>query len=162
MNRTPNSKREYISQSSLRDLINMEFVIAVQVLDNSTHSANRAADTAMGAAMFGTAGAIVGSALGDQQKGDITVLALCYSGKEYLCEYKPGRDNLLRGWEDNKKMLLPLFKPEWPKVQYDPLRQKEMLASLKKAEIAVWKRIGKITVFFVIVYFIIWLIETRR
>ena len=161
MNREPNSKREYISQSGLRDLINMEFVIAVQVLDNSTHSANRAADTAMGAAMFGTAGAIVGSALGDQQKGGITVLALCHSGKEYLCEYKPGRDDLLRGWEDNKKMLLPLFKQEWPKVKYDHLRQKEMLASLKGAETIAWGRMGKITVFLIIVYFIIWLVETR-
>ena len=134
MNREPNSKREYISRTDFHALINSCDIIAVKMLDNSTHSADRTADTAMGAAMFGTAGAIVGSALGDQKKGSITVVGLCQCGKEYLCEYKPGSDDLLRGWEDNKKMLLPLFKEEWPQIKYDRRQHKEMLERGKAAE----------------------------
>ena len=143
-------KREYIDQSHFHKLINAGFIVAVKVLDNSTHSADRTVDTATGAAMFGTAGAIVGSALGDQQKGSITVLALCTSGQEYLCEYKPGSDDLLRGWEDNKKMLLPLFKEEWPKVAYNPSEQQRMTARLQegKEKLAFFKTLGFIVILF--------------
>ena len=146
--------REYIDQGDFRALVNAGFIVAVKVLDNSTHSADRTVDTATGAAMFGTAGAIVGSALGDQQKGSVTVLALCQSGQEYLCEYKPGRDDLLRGWEDNKKMLLPLFRDEWPKVKYNPSDHQKVTEWLKEKN--AWGPIHTIGAI-VIVIFVLWL-----